>query len=146
MKKITASLLAFLMLFSVTTSAFALESDTVIDYGDGYYMVLHDVTYRAITRSQTEYSADADFYNGSTHIGKATLYGEFSYNGSSASALAGSTSGSGYNGWSYKSGSASCSKATVTGTFYFSKGTTTSPKCGIEMTCSPIGRITVKAS
>lgn len=146
MKKITASLLAFLMLFSFSASAFAAEPGTVIDCGDGYYMVLHDVTYRAVTRSQTEYSTDADFYNGSTHIGVATLTGKFSYNGSSASALSGSTSGSGDNGWSYKSGSASCSGATVTGTFYFKKGLTTSPKGTIKMTCSPSGKVTASAS
>lgn len=79
-------------------------------------------------------------YNGTTQIGTMTVYGEFDISGSSAKATTAGISGSGMNGWSYDRGTTSRSGNKVTGTGYFSSGSTVKA-FSLTLTCSPDDQI-----
>lgn len=142
-KKIISLLLSVLMLTALCVPASAIENaPEIIDCGDGYYLVVNSVRQISNTRaSSITTEKDATVYNNSTAIGVVTLRGTFEYNGSRATAISGSTSGSGKNGWSYSSGYASCSSNTVTGNYNFKSSSGTNKSFTMKMTCSPNGSV-----
>lgn len=126
-KKIIALVLCIFTVFSLASNAFAYQSDDtqIIDYGDGYYAVVH--TSNAISTRAVSKTKQFDFFNDSQKIGTAYLTGTFQKSGSSYKATSAEVDGTGYNGWTYKSGTASYSGNKVSATVkYTSRNTTKS--------------------
>lgn len=133
---------AVALIFALTIPASATEGkETVIDLGDGFYVV-ETLTYGFVTRAGDIVSGSktARLYNSSTLIGTTTLLGFFDISGATAKATKAAISGTGSNGWSYKSGSTSCSGNKVTGTATYQSGSATKSHT-FYMTCSPDGTI-----
>lgn len=126
-KRLLAAIPAVFMVLTLFSTAFAANTESVvIDMGDGFYAVSTVTYYQSNERSNTFYGERTDkVYNGNTQIGAATIYGKFSLSGSTVRATSGSMEGSGMNGWSYQSGTASCSGNKVSGTAKFKSGSTT---------------------
>lgn len=142
MKKLFSLLLAAALTAALAIPASAVDSEeTVIDLGDGFYLV-EKITYGPTTRAGDSVSGtkDAKLYQGSTMIGKATLLGYFDISGSSAKATRAIISGTGYNGWEYKSGTTSLSGNKATGTAVFEMGSSTKSLV-LTLTCSPDGTL-----
>lgn len=136
-----ALLCACLLLFSLLTPALAAEKQETIDLGGGFYMV---VTTEQMSMSRAGDSVAGSktgrAYFGSIQIGSLTVHGEFDISGSTAKATRSAVTGSGMNGWSYDRGTTSRSGNKVTGTGYFSSGSTTK-NFSLTLTCSPSGVI-----
>lgn len=117
-KRILALLCAVMLTVSLLPSALAKETrETVIDLGDGYYVV-ETIEYLPLSRAGDTFRATntSHLYYKSTLIGVTIVGGVFEVSGSTAKAVEGYITGTGYNGWSYVSGSTRCSGNTVTGT------------------------------
>lgn len=117
-KNISALLCALLLAVSLLPAANASTvKETVIDLGDGYYAV-ETVEFIPLSRAgdTVRGAKNINLYHGSTLIGTTTLGGVFEVSGSTVKAISGNITGTGYNGWSYSSGSTRCSGATVYGT------------------------------
>ena len=89
-KNIFSLLMCFLLATAVAVPCFAQEHNQVIatyteDLGNGITAVT-TIT-QTVTRSTTSTTKTKDYYSSGQHIGRAALYGSFSYPGS--------------NGWSY---------------------------------------------
>lgn len=141
-KKIFSVLCALAIVTTFLTPAFAVETkETVIDLGDGFYVV-ETVTQYPMTRAGDTVSGNktAYLYQGSTLIGTTIMGATFDISGSTAKAIWANITGTGSNGWSYKSGSTSCSGNKVTGTATYQSGGTTKSHT-FSMTCSPNGTI-----
>ncbi|MCI9264509.1 MAG: hypothetical protein HFF06_08010 [Oscillospiraceae bacterium] len=141
-KKLFSLLLAAVLTTALVIPASAAESkETVIDLGDGFYLV-ERITYGPVARAGNSVNGtkDAELYQGSTMIGKATLLGYFDISGSSAKATRAVISGTGYNGWGYKNGTTSLSGNKATGTAVFEMGSSTRSLV-LTLTCSPNGTL-----
>ena len=140
-KRLFALLLVCLLVFSLLTPAFAAEEQTTIDLGDGFYMV---VTIEQVPMSRAgdvvTGSKTGKVYSGTTQVGTLTVYGDFDISGSTAKAVRSAITGSGMNGWSYDRGTTSRSGNKVTGTGYFSSGSS-SRNITLTLTCSSSGVI-----
>lgn len=123
MKKPRALFCVIAVILSVlTTSAFAAEpEETVIDLGDGYYVVETMTQYAASRSSDIVNGAvTQDLYYYNTLIGTATLAASFDISGSSARAISAMINGIGKNGGTYiNRGSPVCSGNTAYGTAGF---------------------------
>lgn len=140
-KRFFSILFVCLLAFSLLTPALAVERQEIIDLGDGFYVV--------VTTEQAPMSRAGDVvsgnksgkvYSGTTQVGTLTVYGDFDISGSTAKATRSAITGSGMNGWSYDRGTTSRSGNKVTGTGYFSSGSTTK-SFSLTLTCSPSGVI-----
>lgn len=141
-KRIFSVLCALAIVTTFLTPAFAVETkETVIDLGDGFYVV-ETVTQYPMTREGDTVSGNktARLYQGTTLIGTTTLGATFDISGATAKATRGLITGTGSNGWSYKSGSTSCSGNKVTGTATYQSGSATKSHT-FYITCSPDGTI-----
>lgn len=135
------------MLFSILTiSAGAVQSEIsaeTVYFEDGSYMVItlemSSANVRASTRSA---SKTASYHNSSGELQYSfTLNGTFSYDGSSATATASSTSYQIYNSdWRCTTCMSSKSGNSVTGTATFKKSIWANTK-DLKITCSPTGVI-----
>ena len=135
MKRLFAfALLIMVTLSTMTSFAFASEPDkTVIDLGDGFYMVEISSSY-SLSRS-----GDIT-YGSSTLIGIATLYASFDISSSTAKATTSDITGTGYNGGIYTNGTSNCSRNTVSGTAYFSYNGF-EKTAQLSISCSPDGTL-----
>lgn len=140
-KRLFALLLVCLLVFSLLTPAFAAEEQTTIDLGDGFYMI---VTIEQVPMSRAgdvvTGSKTGKVYSGTMQVGTLTVYGDFDISGSTAKAVRSAITGSGMNGWSYDRGTTSRSGNKVTGTGYFSSGSS-SRSITLTLTCSASGVI-----
>ena len=140
MRKISAFLFAAMLLASLMLPASAAEAEeTIIDLGDGYYVVRTIETY-SMTRSGNTVRGsvtDRAMY-GTTQIGSATLYATFDISGSSAVATEAFLLGTGMNGWTYSDGGTSCSGNKATGTAIFESGST-KKRLPMSISCTPDG-------
>lgn len=124
------------------TSAYAMETkETIIDLGDGFYVV-ETVTQYPMTRAGDTVSGNktARLYQGSTLIGTTTMGATFDISGSTAKATRANITGVGSNGWSYKNGSTSCSGNKATGTATYQSESSTKSHT-FSITCSPDGTL-----
>lgn len=141
-KKVAALLCAFMVVASFIPAAFAVEAkEEIIDLGDGFYAVV-SVTQVPMTRSgDTVYgNKTGKVYQGSVQIGTATLGAEFDISGSTAKAIDAEITGSGQNGWGYKSGTTKLSGNKASGTAVFEMGSSTKSLV-LTLTCSPNGTL-----
>lgn len=116
--RIAALFCAIILTISLLPSTKAAESkEKIIDLGDGFYVV-EAIEYTPSSRSGDTAQGTKTFrlYQDSTLIGVTVLVGVFDISGTTAKAISGSISGTGYNGWSYYSGYVTCSGNTVNGT------------------------------
>lgn len=142
LRKFPSVLCVLMLIISLLTPAMAAEPESkVIDLGEGFYVV------ETITQSYTTFAGNyaggtksATLYQGSTPIGKATLEATFDISGSTARAIGADISGSGQNGWGYKSGTTKLSGNKATGTAVFEMGSSTKSLI-ITLTCSPDGTL-----
>lgn len=132
-------LLSILLTLSLCTPAFAAEAaktaETVIDLGNGYYVV-ETITEYSLTRADGKKFGQKthNFYHGSDLVGTATLYASFEISGTSVSATSASISGTG----AYTRGTTRCSGNTAYGTAYFlCNGVEYSVP--LSLSCSPDG-------
>lgn len=141
-KKIFVVLCAALVMLALMVSASAAESgSTIIDLGDGFYIV-RTVTPHAVTRSgNMVYGKVTDnVYYQTTQIGSATLAAAFDISGSSAVAQSAVLQGTGMNGWTFTNGGTKCSGNTATGTAIFQSGSTTK-RLPMSISCAPDGAL-----
>jgi len=141
-KNMITGLCAAVMLFSMSSVAFAAEPEkTVVDLGDGFYLV-ETIERGPVTRAGDTVRGvkKGDLYQGSTLIGTAYLGGTFDISGSTAKAIDADITGTGYNGWSYDRGTTSLSGNRASGTAYFKSGSTTK-NVTISLSCSPSGTL-----
>jgi len=131
-----------MLLISLSTPAMASEpKEKMIDLGDGFYVV-ETITYGPSTRSGdiVNGSKNATLYQGSTVIGKTTLYAEFDISGSSARATDSEITGTGSGGWEYASGTTNRSGNKATGIATYQMNSSTKSHI-ITITCSPNGTL-----
>ena len=141
MKRFFAAVLAVATCLVMSVSAFAGYNPVeVIDLGDGITVEITTQVNAYDRASTRQASKTARAKNGSVVIGEFTLYGEFSYNGSTAKAPNSDWEAEGYSGWDYKSASSSYSGAKVSGTCTFYDGSL-SKNLTLSMTCSKDGTI-----
>ena len=137
-KRIFALLCAVMLTVSLLPSAMAKEThENVIDLGDGYYVV-ETIEYLPKSRAGDTVQGmnTARLYYKSTLIGVTVVGGVFEVSGSTAKAISGDITGTGYTGWSYVSGSTRCSGNTVYGsaTYRSDEGVTKSHSCSVSYT------------
>lgn len=136
-----ALLCALTLVFSLCTPALAVEKQEIVDLGDGFYAVITlDQVPMSRAGDVVKGSKTGKVYNGTTQIGTMTLGAEFDISGATARATSSVVTGSGMNGWSYDRGTTSRSGNKVTGTGYFSSGSTVKA-FSLTLTCSPDGEI-----
>lgn len=143
MKRLFAfALLIVVTLSTMTSFAFASEPDkTVIDLGDGFYMVEISSSYSLSRSGDITYgSKSANVYYNSTLIGIATLYASFDISSSTAKATTFDITGTGYNGGIYTNGTSNCSRNTVSGTAYFNYNGF-EKLVHLSISCSPDGTL-----
>lgn len=134
--------IATAMMLNFALPSMAVESkETVIDLGDGFYMV-ETIVQGPMTRAGDTVSGSksARIYQGSTLIGVTTLSATFDISGSTAKATKATISGEGSGGWSYKTGTTQCSGNKATGTATYQSGSTTKSH-SLTITCSPDGTL-----
>ena len=88
-KNIFSLLMCFLLAIAAAVPCFAQENNQVVttyteDLGNGITVVT--TIAKTVTRSTTSTTKTKDYYSGGQKIGRAALYGSFSYNGSTAQA------------------------------------------------------------
>lgn len=121
MKRLFAFALLIVVTLSTMTASASEPNKTVIDLGDGFYMVEISSSYSLSRSGDITYgSKSANVYYNSTLIGIATLYASFDISSSTAKATTSDITGIGYNGGIYTNGTSNCSRNTVSGTAYFS--------------------------
>ena len=86
-KNIFSLLMCFLLAIAAAVPCFAQENNQVVttyteDLGNGITVVT--TIAKTVTRSTTSTTKTKDYYSGGQKIGRAALYGSFSYNGSTA--------------------------------------------------------------
>ncbi len=141
-KRISAFLCLAALVIALAIPAAALEPQgQIIDLGDGFYMVVTVEQYTTYRDDNMLYaSKNGDYYSGTTKIGTATLYASFDISGPTAVAKSATLTGSGMNGWTFRSGGTKCSGNKATGTPTFSlDGTYRS--FTLTLTCSPDGTV-----
>lgn len=136
--RFSALLCAVMLMISLLPSASATDvKETIIDLGDGFY-VIETIETVPLSRSGDTVKRinTSQLYKGSILIGVTTVGGVFEISGSTAKAVEGYITGTGYNGWSYSSGSARCSGNTVygTATYLSDDGVTKSHSCSVSYT------------
>lgn len=135
--------------FAFVNTASKDNDETIVYYSDGSYSII-SITYEdaqpgispAAARSSRRGTKDVEHYNSSKNlVWTFTVYGEFTYDGRSATATDSDYSYRIYDSeWSFVSGSASYSGATARATGKFSwYGTTSS--ASVSLTCSANGTL-----
>ena len=121
MKRLFAFALLIVVTLSTITASASEPNKTVIDLGDGFYMVETISSYSLSRSSNIIYgNKSGNIYQDSTLIGVTTLYASFDISSSTAKATTSDITGTGYNGGIYTNGTSNCSRNTVSGTAYFS--------------------------
>lgn len=116
--RFSALLCAVMLMISILPTSSAKDvKESVIDLEDGFY-IIETVKTIPLSRSGDTVKRISTYqlYKSTTLIGVTTIGGVFEVSGSTAKAVEGYITGTGYNGWSYVSGSTRCSGNTVTGT------------------------------
>lgn len=149
MKRAVSILMLVFFLFGALPMAGAAEavSEERIELGDGYYLIAE--TFQSGVRASKSVSGSKPYtcYDGAgTALWKVTLYGTFTYTGSSATCTASSISTTIYeNSWSTgsKSASKSGSKATGSATMKQTKNglTAKSVPVSLSLSCSASGTL-----
>lgn len=136
----------FVTALSFSTVAVERPQQTVTYFDDGSYVVttITEIAYTSqysLTQSKTKSaSKNRDFYDANDElIYSLTVYGTFTYDGTTAEATSATYSYDTHgSGWSFKSGSASCSGATAKANATFKNGLLTG-SASVSLTCSPTG-------
>lgn len=149
MKRAVSILFVLVFLFCAMPLVGAAEtvSEDRIELGDGYYLIAE--TFQSGARASQSISGSKPYtcYDGNgTALWKVTLYGTFSYTGSSATCTASSVSTTVYDStWSTgsKSASKSGSKATGSATMKKTSGgvTVKSIPVSLSLSCSANGSL-----
>ena len=129
-KNIFSLLMCFLLAIAAAVPCFAQENNQVVttyteDLGNGITVVT--------TKTK-------DYYSGGQKIGRAALYGSFSYNGSTAQATGADGTGTGINGWSYGGQSTWTSGNSAHLSATLSKGSVSVP-VSISLSCDAHGNV-----
>ena len=141
MKRLFAFALLIVVTLSTMTASASEPNKTVIDLGDGFYMVEISSSYSLSRSGDITYgSKSANVYYNSTLIGIATLYASFDISSSTAKATTFDITGTGYNGGIYTNGTSNCSRNTVSGTAYFNYNGF-EKLVHLSISCSPDGTL-----
>lgn len=145
MKRVVSVLMLVFFLFSALPVAGAAEavSEERIELGDGYYLIAETFQSGARASKSVSGSKPYTYYNASDVAQwKATLYGTFTYTGSSATCTASSISITIYNNsWSTSSKSASKSGNKATGSVTMKQSTVKSVPVSLSLSCSASGTL-----
>ena len=145
MKRVVSVLMLVFFLFSVLPMAGAAEavSEERIELGDGYYLIAE--TFQSGARASKSVSGSKPYTcydSAGTALWKVTLYGTFTYTGSSATCTASSISTAIYDSsWSTGSKSASKSGNKATGSATMKKSTVKSVPVSLSLSCSASGSL-----
>ena len=145
MKRVVSVLMLVFFLFSALPMAGAAEavSEERIELGDGYYLIAE--TFQSGARASKSVSGSkpyACYDSAGTALWKVTLYGTFTYTGSSATCTASSISTTIYDSsWSTGSKSASKSGNKATGSATMKKSTVKSVPVSLSLSCSASGSL-----
>lgn len=134
---------ALALVASLVVPAKASEpAGTVIDLGDGFYIV-EVLEILPSPRSSDTVSGVKTFYlyQNSVLVGTTTLGGVFDISGATAKATNGYITGTGSNGWTYQSGTTRCSGNTVYGTATYKSSTGITKSHTGSISCSPDGTL-----
>lgn len=136
-------LCAIFLAVSLLPPATATETkETIIDLGDGFYVV-ETIEYFPLSRSSDTVRGTKTFrlYDESSLVGTTTMGGVFDISGPTAKATSGSITGTGNNGWTYYHGYTSRSGNTVTGTATYQSSTGVTKSHSGTISCSPDGKL-----
>ena len=145
MKRVVSVLRLVFFLFSALPMAGAAEavSEERIELGDGYYLIAE--TFQSGARASKSVSGSKPYTcydSAGTALWKVTLYGTFTYTGSSATCTASSISTTIYDSsWSTGSKSASKSGNKATGSATMKKSTVKSVPVSLSLSCSASGSL-----
>ena len=145
MKRAVSILMLVFFLFGALPMAGAAEavSEERIELGDGYYMIAE--TFQSGARASKSVSGSKPYTcydSAGTALWKVTLYGTFTYTGSSATCTASSISTTIYDSsWSTGSKSASKSGNKATGSATMKKSTVKSVPVSLSLSCSASGSL-----
>lgn len=145
MKRVVSVLMLVFFLFSALPMAGAAEavSEERIELGDGYYLIAE--TFQSGARAPKSVSGSKPYTcydSAGTALWKVTLYGTFTYTGSSATCTASSISTTIYDSsWSTGSKSASKSGNKATGSATMKKSTVKSVPVSLSLSCSASGSL-----
>lgn len=145
MKRVVSVLMLVFFLFSALPVAGAAEavSEERIELGDGYYLIAE--TFQSGARASKSVSGSKPYTcydSAGTALWKVTLYGTFTYTGSSATCTASSISTTIYDSsWSTGSKSASKSGNKATGSATMKKSTVKSVPVSLSLSCSASGSL-----
>lgn len=142
-KNIFSLLMCSLLAIAAAVPCFAQENNQVVttyteDLGNGITVVT--TIAKTVTRSATSTTKTKDYYSGGQKIGRAALYGSFSYNGSTAQATGADGTGTGINGWSYGGQSTWTSGNSAHLSATLSKGSVSVP-VSISLSCDAHGNV-----
>lgn len=147
MKKLIALLLSLLTVASLALPCLAAEDGgTVlyheeIDLGDDVTAIEELVEYRFARSSEKTSNFSRTYYKNGVKVADITLYGRFSYTGTSSKAENGAVSKTTYNGWSYSQNSLSYSGNTVSLSATLSKSGSGSIAVSMSLSCDSNGTI-----
>lgn len=145
MKRVVSVLMLVFFLFSALPMVGAAEavSEERIELGDGYYLIAE--TFQCGARASKSVSGSKPYTcydSAGTALWKVTLYGTFTYTGSSATCTASSISTTIYDSsWSTGSKSASKSGNKATGSATMKKSTVKSVPVSLSLSCSASGSL-----
>ena len=145
MKRVVSVLMLVFFLFSALPMAGAAEavSEERIELGDGYYLIAE--TFQSGARASKSVSGSKPYTcydSAGTALWKVTLYGTFTYTGSSATCTASSISTTIYDSsWSTGSKSASKSGNKATGSATMKKSTVKSVPVSLSLSCNASGSL-----
>lgn len=145
MKRVVSVLMLVFFLFSALPMAGAAEavSEERIELGDGYYLIAE--TFQSGARASKSVSGSKPYTcydSAGTALWKVTLYGTFTYTGSSATCTASSISTTIYDSsWSTGSKFASKSGNKATGSATMKKSTVKSVPVSLSLSCSASGSL-----
>ena len=145
MKRVVSVLMLVFFLFSALPMAGAAEavSEERIELGDGDYLIAE--TFQSGARASKSVSGSKPYTcydSAGTALWKVTLYGTFTYTGSSATCTASSISTTIYDSsWSTGSKSASKSGNKATGSATMKKSTVKSVPVSLSLSCSASGSL-----
>ena len=144
MKRVVSVLMLVFFLFSALPMAGAAEavSEERIELGDGYYLIAE--TFQSGARASKSVSGSKPYTcydSAGTALWKVTLYGTFTYTGSSATCTASSISTTIYDSLSTGSKSASKSGNKATGSATMKKSTVKSVPVSLSLSCSASGSL-----
>ena len=145
MKKLISVILVAMLVFSCLPVAGAAETVATekIEFDDGSYLIVETIRSGARAAHSISGSKPYTYYNASDVAQwKATLYGTFTYTGSSATCTASSISTTIYDSsWSTGSKSASKSGNKATGSATMKKSTVKSVPVSLSLSCSASGSL-----